>query len=168
MNHHELIKLCYVQAVNSPDPSNQNGAVLWDPATDRKVGASHNHFNKVKPNLGDRDQKLARITHAEEGVVHSAWGAIGPLWMYCPWASCSDCARDIINCKANIRRLIVHRERMDETPERWVASIEYAHAMLAEAEIGITYVDGPIQGAPLINVNGRKGSPARLVFKEKE
>jgi deoxycytidylate deaminase len=168
MNHQELLQRAYVQAKNSPDESNQNGALLWCPRTSRQVGNSYNHFNKVKPKLGNRDEKLARITHAEEGAIHSAWGAVGPLWMYCPWASCAECARDIINCGGEIQRLIVHTERMNLTPERWVASIKYAHDMLAEAGVGLTYVSGPIAGAPKIWVNGRKWSPAYLTFEEKE
>lgn len=163
MNVEDYLRMCYRAARNSPDPSNQNGAVLVDLGTGKVVGKSCNHFSrKIKPHLADRDQKIARITHAEEGCVMSAWGQKGPLVMYCPWASCADCARDIINCPAEIVTLVVHEERMALTPARWVKSIEYAHTMLKEAGIEISVHKGRIPDGKTIICNGQNWSPNLL------
>lgn len=164
----EQMRDAYRQAELSPDPSNQNGAVLYKPSLSMAIGRGHNTFIGIKGNVKDRDEKLRRITHAEEGCVHSAWGNQGPLWMICPWATCCDCARDIINCKASITKLFVHRERQDLTPERWVESVAYGLDMVREAGIEVLYIDGPIPDAPAVIVNGRRWSPALLQFTEKE
>lgn len=164
MNAEYWLRQAYRAATNSPDMSNQNGAVLVSQRTEKKVGKSFNHFNGVKAELEDRDKKLARITHAEEGAIFSAWGAVGPLVMYCPWASCFGCARDIINC-GQITKLVVHEERMAQTPDRWRHDIAEAHLMLKEAKIEIEVFRGTIPDSQIIQVNGQPWSPETLRFE---
>lgn len=170
-----MLDEAYRHARFSPDKSNQNGAILYSLKDEKVVGYGYNSFfNGVKPVLTDRDQKLARITHAEEAAIACGWGAKGPLVLFCPWAACAGCARDIINCRGGIVKLVVHKPRMDTTPERWVKDIEYAHAMIEEAGIKVEVYepllppqDPPLDGTDpdwnylrrVIKVNGEDWSP---------
>jgi deoxycytidylate deaminase len=165
MNILEQMRDAYRQAELSPDMSNQNGAVLYKPNLGMSVGNGYNHFNSIEA-VFERTEKLMRITHAEEAAVHSAWGNIGPLWMICPWACCPDCARDIINCRAPITKLFVHKERMILTPERWTELVEYGLNMVRESGIEVLYINGPIPDAPSVMVNSRRWSPHHLRFTQ--
>lgn len=74
----------------------------------------------------------------------------------CPWAACSDCARAI--AMSGIRKVIVHQQRMDMTPERWKASVEVGLNIIRKCGAVIEYVDAKIGGNPII-VNGELWYP---------
>jgi deoxycytidylate deaminase len=82
--------------------------------------------------------------------------------MVCPWAACCDCARSII-C-AGIKTLVVHKERMDMTPEHWRADVDDALNMLSEAAVEIIHFEGPVRGALPILADGKLWSPETLSF----
>lgn len=169
MNAIDYLKLSYVAAQGSPDPSNQVGAVVVT-SKGLSVGNGCNNFPRgIKPILDDRDQKLKRIQHAERAALFSAWDTMNKhkifddkLTMYAYWAACCHCAQDILSSR--VKTLWVHKQRMDMTPERWKADVEYALSMLSEGGITINSYDGPVFGAPAIRVDGRSWSPDTLEF----
>lgn len=156
------LKEAYDAAVFSPDPSNQVGAVVTT-ELGQIVGYGCNTFPRgIKPILDDREQKLKRIQHAERAALFDAFGTEGPLRMYAYWAACCHCAQDILSSRVGY--LYVHKQRMDMTPERWKADVDYAIGMLREGGVVVYYFDGPIPGAPLIKVDGKLWCPEKLEF----
>jgi len=134
----------------SDDPSTQNGSVLIPAGHISNLpcfGANHFPHNvEVTPErLADRDTKLFFMEHAERDAIYTA--AIRGIptlnaTLYVPWFACADCARAIIS--TGITRVVGHKQMMDKTPERWVASIQAADVMLDEAGVQRVYYDGPI------------------------
>lgn len=162
MNHKLLLKIAYEVAGQSPDTSNQNGALLVD--GDGKILIQNcNHFPRGvdrEKALADRDEKLQHVIHAEDGAIikAAAKGLLtSGLTMICPWAACMHCARSII--VSHIQTLVVHTRRMDTTPDRWKPEVDKALAWLARAGVEIIYVDGEISDAPNILVNGESWKP---------
>jgi deoxycytidylate deaminase len=76
--------------------------------------------------------------------------------MYCPWAACGECARAIIQC--GIKKLVVHKQRMDQTPERWLDNVLKANKMLVDCGVVLQVYDGPV-GGNMILVNGEEWQP---------
>jgi dCMP deaminase len=163
----ELLADAYRYARRSPDPSNQNGAIIH---------CRHDFVNSVGWNTfprgvevtqqlrNDREQKLLYIEHAERAAIYQAVKAgfsTEGATMYCPWAACHECARGIII--SGIDKVVVHKERMDLTPERWKKSVDSALEMLTNAEIMVDYYSGPVYASPVI-VNGSFWSPKELRF----
>lgn len=163
----KLMAKAYAESLRSPDPSNQNGAVLVHRHTDGTLEvmcSGYNHFYKGIPAIvDDRDEKIKGIEHAERDTIFEAaklgiqcQGAI----MVCPWAACHECARAIIG--SGISVLVYHYERYKTTPERWAYKVEEALKWMNNAGIYICVVEGAIPGTEPINVNGSKWSPAGL------
>jgi dCMP deaminase len=175
----EYLLMAYHKATESPDPSTQNGAVipykLGPPMKIQKASGdvmdifdeeftleACNTFPKgvlSKPERHERPLKYNYIEHAERGAVYEAarWGVkLTGLTMYVPWAACSDCARSII-C-SGIRRLVMHKDMMDRTPEHWKESIRHAFDMFNESGIILDYVEGKLN-APAIRMNGEIWTP---------
>lgn len=152
----------YQVAALSPDPSNQNGAVIIDDAgvliaqgCNTLMMADFGHG--LKKRLEDREWKYAHIEHAERAAVYGLIGKqwTGKLTMITPWAACPDCARAII--QAGIRRVIVHRERMDMTPERWHKSVDTGLEILQRSNVVLDTLAGTLPAS--ITVNGEPWSP---------
>lgn len=160
MNYHELLRVAYEEAAKSPDPSNQNGAVVVD-REGTILARSYNHIpTGIDVDLNDRDAKMLAIVHAEEGSVcacaRDGIEARGKT-LVCPWAACMRCARGIL--VAGFARVVVHRPRMLTTPERWLPEVEKANAWLVRRGVEIEYYDAPIPTAPPIVVNGQVWQP---------
>lgn len=161
-----LLKNAYHSASQSPDKSNQNGAVLF--CTSNVVGSTYidrnNNFpDGFVPSDDSREEKLANIEHAERSVIYAAARmGLRPVTMYCPWAACHDCARAIV--LSGIQRLVVHRQRMELTPERWAKDVEGALRKLKAAGVGVEWYDGPVPFDGTVFVNGRPWSPRALKF----
>jgi deoxycytidylate deaminase len=161
-NDRKFLTLAYWKATSSPDPSNQNGAVL---VIDGK--AVYSDCNRFPTNfawdesyLTDRDKKIKHIGHAESNTILGA-GRLGiatvGATLYCPWAACREqCAIPII--MSGIRELVVHAERQDTTPERWKASVADALKYIADCGVIVRAYRGPIDG-PTIKVNGEDWRP---------
>lgn len=160
----------YALAENSPDKSNQNGAVVYRGLY--KIGEGFNHFYPGVPATQERPAKY-EITHAEEDAcfscAKSSLAVDHSAIMYCPWAACKRCARAIIG--AGIRRLVVHRERWDtfvhtrNEGHTWQPDVDEALQWLRHT-VEITIFEGPIpeyQGRG-INLNGRLWNPRTLEF----
>lgn len=165
MNHIDILRRCYELAATSPDPSNQNGAVLvvGYGRNDVVLGEGCNSFTPgVEPTptkLADRDWRMAHIEHAERVAIYSAVrkgiALIGPT-LYCPWAPCSDCAKAIV--LMGVRRLVAHKDRLDMTPARWRKSVEIGCSILQLAGVELEMVSGSIGGPPVL-VNGELWMP---------
>ena len=158
-----ILKDAYSYSLRSPDPSSQLGAVVV--TSDNWFVNGLNDFTAgivAEDVLCDRECKLAHIEHAERAAIYEAayhgLEVVGAT-MYCPWACCSDCARGIV--LSGISRLMVHKERMDLSPERWRKSMDIAMNILTKAEIVVNYYSGPIDSPPVL-VNGRLWSPLKL------
>jgi dCMP deaminase len=134
-----LFQLAAVAALNSEDPSTQNGAVI---VSGNAVAYGCNRFARGlrrKPDrYADRDTKLRMTVHAERAAIQAAVDAglrTEGATMYCLWAACTVCARDII--EAGIDRLVTLESYYSRSPERWRSDIDAATEMLREAGVGV-------------------------------
>ncbi len=141
-----LIKVAYSEAKKSTNPSTQNGAILVD-NKGNVVLAATNSFPDGIAETQKRQVKSLRLrfsVHAERNVIYKA-ARLGiktkKLTMVCPWATCSDCGQAII--QAGIKRLVVHKQALEKSG-RWKEDIEFAFAMLREANVQIVIFDGKI------------------------
>lgn len=140
----QYIKLALQFAFDqATDPSTQNGAILVHPNSGLVLSGSANFFPaKVhyKPERWERPLKYSFVEHAERNAIYSAakggittWG----LTMYCPWFACADCARAIV--QAGIAE-VVGLSSMENTNERWNASVEVGNTILDEGGVKRRYI----------------------------
>jgi dCMP deaminase len=124
MTDAEYLELACMEAHHSIDPSSQNGAVLIarieyadGTAGGMLLGRGHNRFPigiaQTPERLADRAVKYGMVIHAEELAIINAMkvGAFGEIkgsTLYCPWASCRECAKKII--EYGIARLVIHTD----------------------------------------------------------
>lgn len=147
----DFLKAAYRTALNSPDPSNQNGAILLNGFQVVKQG-----FNGVTRGLHidirtvDRDTKLAFVVHAEQRTVLGV-NAAG-CTLVCPWLACTKCAQCIV--EAGVERVVRHKERMAETPERWAKEVKNGNYILTSAGVEIVELSGPLELGFDLQVNG--------------
>ena len=156
----ELLKVAYEEAVNSPDPSTQNaallvndGAVVLKAVNEFPIGVEYTEERWERP------LKYKIIEHAERNVIYKAARqgiATDGLTMVSPWSCCSDCARAII--QAGIKCLVRHKDAGDRSPEFWAEEIAIADQMLKEAGLEVLDYHGKI-GAPEVRHSGQIWSP---------
>ena len=166
------LKEAYKLAINSHDPSTQNGAIIvnfnncFNMSWANVIGADWNRFPDgviaSSERLNDRNLKYPRIEHAERNVIYSAakngHKTEGKI-MYVPWYACADCGRAIIS--AGISEVIGYAgpekwwvEQVESSggdgKEDWAKSIDVAMSMLDEAGVKRRIVDGPIGGIEVL------------------
>ena len=158
----KLLKLSYEVALESPDPSTQNGALLVNEIGDI-ILCDCNRFPdgvKYKPERWERPLKYKIIEHAERNVIFKA-AKLGisteNLLMICGWAACTDCARSII--QSGIKTLITHKQAHDRSPPFWADEIKIAHEMLNEAGIRIIEYDGDLDFGKKVRHSGEEWMP---------
>lgn len=135
-------------ALNSPDPSTQNGAVLLG-SDGVLIGLDCNRFPDgvayEHPN-GDtrwtRPLKYQMVGHAEHNAILDA--ALHGFWtnnstLVCPWAACDRCAVTIL--MAGVSTLVRLKQPEEQTHERWDESIFVADCMFHEAGLEIIEMD---------------------------
>ena len=154
-----LMKLAYQYAIiNSTDPSTQNGAVLIDDVSTDPLVYSANHFPKgVKetPERWERPLKYSYVEHAERNAIFNAAKqgiATKGLVMYCPWHSCADCGRAII--QAGIKEVIGHQFVDTHERAQWYESIKVSIGMLEEAGVKCRWITGKV-GIEGLRFNGK-------------
>lgn len=160
-----MMQSCYDLASLSPDPSTQNCACII--STERYI----HEINRPalsgvdESSLSDREYKLSVISHAEELVIcSSAYLGVRTkgATMVCPFAACEVCARMIV--AAGISRLVVHRDLMLRTPERWNTSVLRGLARMRASGVEIVSIEGPIDGSD-IRFDGKTWNPKELTLK---
>ncbi len=161
LNWQKLLKIAYVKAEESTNPSTQNGAILVDDNGNVILSAVNSFPNGVAENQERQTNKDLRYKfsiHAERNVLYLA-AKLGikteGLTMVCPWAACSDCAQAII--QAGIRILVAHKQALDRSGH-WQEDIDLAFSMMREAGVEIIIFDGKI-GAEKILRSGEYWKP---------
>lgn len=127
------IRDAYHYAKLSNDPSTQVGAVVG------ATGAFNGQVDRKPPEGTD---KWWSLLHAEERVllIRAREGYSCKLkTMHAPWAACVECAPAIL--EAGIRRLVVHHQIMEKTPERWVESVTQGLDMLVRHGVSVEALD---------------------------
>lgn len=140
-------------AKHSPDPSTQNGAVIIDTVTGAIIGAGLNDFPhgvEVNEERLTRPLKYSFIEHAERNAIFEmgdrGFADLPNKEMYALWATCTDCARAII--QSGIKRVHTHSFYFDgatsvdgENRKDWGESIDIAFTMLEEAGVDVVFHD---------------------------
>jgi len=161
--HSVYFRQLYQYAMNkSKDPSTQNAALLTEQGSGIIAIECNNMPDKVQQtdNRWERPIKYHYVEHAERNVLYKAIKmgmATQGLTMYCPWYSCSDCARAIIQC--GIKRIIGHKEYFDRTPDRWKESCAIGIEMMQEAGIECIVWSGIIGGRNKVLIDGEPFDP---------
>lgn len=153
----DWLGIAYQAALASPDPSTQNGGILFD-AQRRMIGHGHNGFTRGMPitkDLLERPKKYVYIEHAERNTLFGAlaFGSGPPDILVVPWAACADCARAIVQC--GVKTLIRHRR--EDTTGRWDSIIDGDIIMRAGGVNIIEYTEN--LGCPPILFNGEMYYP---------
>lgn len=157
MNLPALMTRAYEVALNSHDPSTQNGSLLvW---MGEVVAEGWNHIPDLKGEhlakvLADRDLKYPRVIHGEVDVIANAARhgvRTEGLTIVAPWAACCNCA--VVMMRAGIGKLIVHAPRMRKGhPLGWVPQVDEAWLRMQNAGIVCEMLDVPLPDAPAIRV----------------
>lgn len=179
----ELLCKAYEVAIQSKDPSTQNGALIVQSATHKDtydiLGRDYNRFPNgildTRERWENRALKYKYVQHAERTLIETTRRAhqlshLDGLTMVCPWAACSECAKEII--QSGISRLVVHKEAHDHGIEAereaiaagkldrkiWSEDIETAFNMFREVGIEIIMFQGPVSGQ-VIKFKGKDFHP---------
>lgn len=133
------------EALNSDDPSTQNGAVLVSPKLEEIIAYGYNVFPDGiarSEKRWERPQKYSYIEHAERNsIYYAARNGVKTegVIMYCPWFACDNCARGIIN--AGIVEVVGLNTQVDDTHTRWDESVRIGLEMLEEKGVKMRYLD---------------------------
>jgi dCMP deaminase len=135
-----FVRLAAEAARMSKDPSSKIGVVL---VKDRRVVGTG--FNGFPPGIADdgrlydREEKYELVVHAEMNAIlqagRDAKGSVLYLFGY-KAPPCRNCTKHLI--AAGVVRVV---SCGIPTPERWQANLDAAGATLAEAGVGITYLE---------------------------
>lgn len=163
-NRRDLIAV-YEYALHSPDPSTQNAAVLRT-LDGRLIGPTFAcnefpHGAAITASRLERPLKYEWIEHAERNAIFLAarYGIVtDKLTMVACWASCSDCARALV--QAGITTLVRHNPPVgDGSSQRWADSISVGDQILHEGGVQIVEYTEPLPGAPKILRDGALWQP---------
>ncbi|MDD5417338.1 MAG: deaminase [Candidatus Nanoarchaeia archaeon] len=133
----------------SKDRSTKNGAVLVNDKMGIVSYGTCGLLPQIKdiPERHERPNKYNYLTHAERDVIFNAAKKGIPtegLTMYCPWFACADCGIAIIS--AGIKKIIGHKEIMDNSPLYWMEKIKPSFEMFEEAGVEVILFSGKIGG----------------------
>jgi len=151
-----LLRTTYSLSASSPDPSTQNGALIYWPSSNEIVGIGVNTFPtgiEVTDERLERPLKYEYIEHAERNAIYmAAYKGVSVLKgsvMVCQWAACSDCARALI--QTGITTLVRHKDALDRSPDRWKETIAIADSMMQEAGVEIVDYDGYLNASTILH-----------------
>lgn len=157
---HDYMADAYEQALESEDPSTQNGAIFVAAGNRFTVGGYNRLPDGVSSEVWkDKTEKYKRVIHAEVDAIGKAAGygtGTGGGTLVCPWACCYNCAGVII--AAGVRTLVVHKQRLAITHEPWLAEVRGALEHLAMNFVEIVELDVVINCKP-IRAAGRLWTP---------
>lgn len=126
----------------SKDPSTQCGAVIVRP--DRTIASvGYNGFPRGcddSPELyADREAKYARVVHCEMNAILSAREPLQGYTLYTwPFLTCDRCAVHVIQAGIDC---VVACTCPEDKKERWGEMFKRAHALYAEAGVGVLELD---------------------------
>lgn len=156
------LRIAYLAAAESPDPSTQNGALIYLGDTEYLTAC-----NDFLPGVRITEQRLQRpqkyfwMEHAERAAIFGALAGGASLQgktLVCPWYACADCARAIV--QAGIIQVVGHKPMLDGTPSHWNDSIDAAFTILEDSGVNMYWVSEPIPNAPKILFNGEFFDPS--------
>lgn len=140
--HRVYLRQAYIYAKSrSEDQNTQNGAVIVFPSTGI-ISADANRYPSIRV---DGDTKYDFIEHAERSVIYRCVAkGLTTLntHMYCPFASCPDCARAIV--MSGIKKVISHKTIWDIIPERWKIRCELGVKIMESAGVEFLLYDGKV------------------------
>lgn len=120
------IRQAYTAARES-DHSTQVGAACG-------VGTGYNKLMyDDHPDVRIHAEVMCLLMNARSGVPTQG------RTMYAPWAPCADCAMAIVT--AGIARVVVHHQRMQRTPPKWQASVQFGLGLLKQRNVKVEAVD---------------------------
>jgi len=165
----ERLRHAYEVAQESPDPSSQNGVVIYSAEHLAAPGLAPrwvSGFNAFLDGVAspeerwERPVKYSYIEHAERRAVYSAarYGVtLEGATMYAAWAACSDCARAIV--ATGIKTVVRHAPDHSPHHASWGQSIEIGDTIMTEGGVTIiTYTD-PLPEAQAVLRNGELWQP---------
>lgn len=140
----DWLRACYSYAKISKHPSTHNAALI---IRDNKIIVEG--VNNLPPGVRDKaerfqgDNKHIYLNHAERDAIYKAARAgiaTEGLTMVMPWLPCIPCTNAVISC--GISRLIVHKQMLERTKERWREELKSGAQLMKEAALRITAYDG--------------------------
>lgn len=140
----KMLVKAYTFALNSPDPSTQNGAIVISGDGGAPIFGCNTFTWGMKPSPKrlERPLKYTYVEHAERNAIFAAASVGAALEggiMWCPWAACTECARAIVQVR--IKTLVRHKQASDRSPERWIESIALADEILLVGDVDIIEID---------------------------
>ena len=150
----KYMSMAFDVALSSPDLSTQNGAVIigYNSTT---VGMG---CNKLPIGVSITEERLQRpakylwTEHAERNAIYNAASRGGQTTggtMFCPFITCHDCARAIV--QSGIVKVYGHVSM--QIPDRWADSVNVGFQILEEAGVEVEYLSDKLNVAP-IRFNG--------------
>ena len=161
----ELMKVAFMIATMSPDPSTQNSAYLVHSDKARTLvqqSIAVNEFPKGVQVIDERwvrPEKYTYVEHAERNALYNATRhgiATQGMTMVTIWHSCADCARAIIQC--GITTVVRYAMPIGAS---WAVSCEAGDIMLTEAGVEVINIDTPITNVKPIRRNEELWLPAQ-------
>ena len=165
----ERLRQAYEVAQASPDPSSQNGVVIYSAEHLAAPGLAPrwvSGFNAFLDGVAspeerwERPVKYSYIEHEERRAVYSAarYGVtLEGATMYAAWAACADCARAIV--ATGIKTVVRHAPDHSPYHASWGQSIEIGDTIMTEGGVTIiTYTD-PLPEAPAVLRDGELWQP---------
>lgn len=143
-----LLLKSYEIAQKSPDPSSQNGALLYSIIDYDILSEDCNTFpdgiQHTDERWNSKDLKYKLVDHAEARVLLTAHKnevfkkhRPSDLWLVCPWAACTSCAKHIIGF--GIKTVITHKQGMGVNHGHWVEEVKVSKMMFEEC--GVIYYE---------------------------
>lgn len=155
IDEHWMLK-AGIEAVKSPDPSSQNGAVLVFDQT-IWIGSGHNDFppgiKSTPERWNDRPTKYGLVLHAEVAAIVSTirngWAYhVKGSTLYAVWGCCTECAKIIL--AYGVSRVVILR---DDHSEHWLTEREAGLSMLQEGGVEITELSTAPANMPSLRRN---------------
>lgn len=157
----QLLAKAYGIAMDSKDPSTQNGAILVNEQGEILSWGANNLPEGIKnsPDRWVKPLKYRVVVHAEDRAILQACRKglqVTGLTMVCGWACCTSCALSIL--ESGVKVLVTHKQVIDRSPANWEEEILLAFSLLNEAKVKILFYDGPIGGV-VIRHSGSEWRP---------
>jgi len=156
--HRQAMGMAFQAAIESPDPSTQNGASVLLPDGQVMISDCNRFPNGVaySAERWERPLKYALIEHAERNAIFGAVRqgiATEGATLVSPWAACADCARAIV--QAGFATLV----RLSNSKTHWVKERAVGDVILQEGGIEVIELDPTTLEIPDIRRNGEIWHP---------